>query len=82
MNDDIFYTFDVVINGSHGNTVIHSCARKSTAEYLRDWCEAIEENRYLDSRYYLSSIGWDVDMIDRLRSGLSKYSVAESEVIL
>lgn len=82
MNDGIMYTHDVVLNCSHGNSVIHSCARLETAQYLRDWCEAEEEDRYMDSREYFKELGWDTNLIERLRNGLSKYSVSEGEVIL
>lgn len=82
MNDGIMYTFDVIAHHSHGIAVLFRCARKETAEYLRDWCEAQELNCYHDARDELLSKGVKVAMVDRMKNGLDKYSVAESEVIL
>jgi hypothetical protein len=82
MNDGIMYTWNVVINGSHGNGVMHSCARLETAEYLRDWCQAIEHDHYRNASVKLHEMGLEGSLIERMQNGLDKYSVVESEVIL
>lgn len=82
MKDNIMYTFDVILNSAHGISVIHRCARKETAEYLRDWCNAIEFNRYVKSREVLLAAGIRNQLVERMQNGLDKYSVCESEVIL
>lgn len=82
MNDGILYTFDVIAHHSHGIAILYRCARKETAEYLRDWCDAEEMNRYVNNRKYFLAEGFRTEIVDRLQNGLEKYSVAESEVIL
>lgn len=82
MDDKIMYTFDVIAHHSHGIAILFRCARRETAEYLRDWCDAEEINRYVDSRKYFLSEGFRTELVDRMRNSLEKYSVAESEVIL
>lgn len=80
MNDGIMYTFDVV--SSDVGTVMFRCARQETAEYLRDWCEAVEYNKFLDACVVLKNRGISNTIVDRLVTGLDKYTVEESEVIL
>lgn len=52
------------------------CARKVVAEYLRDWLEAIEENRCFDleKKYNKPGYPWS--------GNKTEYSIEESEVIL
>lgn len=80
MNDGIMYTFDVV--SSEVGTVMFRCARKETAEYLRDWCEAEEYNRFTRTESFLNERGVGKYVIDKMRDGLDKFTVMESEVIL
>lgn len=82
MDDKIMYTFDVMSHHSHGIAILFRCARRETAEYLRDWCDAEEMNRYVDSRKRLLAEGFRTELVDRMQNGLEKYSVGESEVIL
>jgi GR25 family glycosyltransferase involved in LPS biosynthesis len=82
MNDGIIYTYDVILHDSHAMTVLHRCVRKEVAEYLRDWYMAEEQNRFEDSKKVLTEKGVDVRLIERMRNGLDKFSVTESEVIL
>lgn len=82
MDDNIMYTWNVVVGGSHGYGVVHSCAKLETAEYLRDWCQAEEDNRYRDASTKLHEMGVDTVLIEKMQNGLDKYSIVESEVIL
>lgn len=52
------------------------CMRKVVAEYLRDWLEAIEENRCYDlaKRYNRPGLPWT--------GNKNEYYIEESEVIL
>ncbi|MNB99684.1 hypothetical protein D3C81_1639520 [compost metagenome] len=79
MNDRIMNTWDVVNSDLGG--VMFRCARKETAEYLRDWCEAEEYNRYLNACLTLNSLV-DQSMVKRMASYLDVYHVVEGEVIL
>lgn len=82
MNDSILYTWDVKVAGSHGYGILFRCARKETAEYLRDWCEAEEYNCYVDSAAELKARGVRDYFIDRLAGKVDCYLIDESEVIL
>lgn len=42
MNDGTIYVWNVI--GDYSGVTLHSCVSKDTAEYLRDWCEAIVED--------------------------------------
>jgi hypothetical protein len=79
MNDGIMYTWDVV--SSDVGTIVFRCAKQETANYLRQWCEAEEYNRFLNSRSKLSELLSDLDF-DRMSLYLDKFFVVESEVIL
>ena len=79
MNDNIMYTWSVV--SSDVGTVMFQCAKKETAEYLRDWCEAEEYNRFVNARKTLNTLIGNRDF-ERMSSYLDKYSICESEVIL
>jgi hypothetical protein len=46
MDDKVMYAWQVV---GYNEYVHFTCARKETAEYLRDWLQAIEENNWRDS---------------------------------
>lgn len=82
MNDGVMYTFDVIAHHSHGISILYRCARRETADYLRDWCDAEEIDTYHNHRQKLLNLGVNTIIVDRMRNGLEKYSVAESEVIL
>lgn len=78
MNDGIMNTWEVVVNNFWENHVmpIHVCAKLETAEYLRDWCEAIDEG-------IVRSISKDEsDFSIRWASWSNKYEIQEGEVIL
>ena len=81
MQDGILYTWDVVAYFSHGLSIAFRCARKETAEYLRDWCEAEDENNYRNYASYCESNGFRVKP-SMTSCHVDKYFVAESEVIL
>lgn len=76
MNDGIMYVWQVMRNEPYERLeyAVHTCARKSTAEYLRDWCEAIEYDRVLNSA---NRHGWNPLMMNR-----DVFSIEESEVVL
>lgn len=78
MNDDIMCTWEVIMDDFWSNQVniIHVCARQETAEYLRDWCEAINENIL---RTFSRS---EDDYRIRAVSNGIKYEIQEGEVIL
>lgn len=80
MNDGVMNTWDVVNNNDHGY-VLFRCARQETAEYLRDWCEAEEYNRYLNACLVLNKLV-EQSMVKRMAQFLDTFSVTESEVIL
>lgn len=90
MTDGIMYTWNVVVGGSHGYGVVHSCAKLETAEYLKDWCEAIAESTSrkmleLYEKGYLtySSIMYQgKPTLEKVIAFQQKYSIVESEVIL
>lgn len=80
MQDGIMYTWDVMASFSHGNAIIFRCARKESAEYLRDWCEAEDENNY---RAYVERCEMSGFRLKHsIKDHYGKYSIAESEVIL
>jgi len=79
MNDGIMNTWDVVNNHGHGH-VVYRCAKQSTAEYLRDWCEAEEWDRFLNTSKRLYGVYPHV--IPFMEKRIDTFSVAESEVIL
>jgi hypothetical protein len=78
MNDGIMNTWDVV-SSDHG-AVMFRCAKHSTAEYLRDWCEAEEWNLFLNTSKRLYGVYPHV--IPLMEKRIDTYSVTESEVIL
>lgn len=84
MNDGILYTHNVVRYDSHGMHTMHVCVKLETAEYLRDWEMADEQNRFENSRKHLSSIhgNMGVRLIERMRNGCDKFGIVEGEVIL
>lgn len=86
MNDGIMYTYDVINSYEGHEEVLFRCARKSKAEYLRDWCEAIEYERVRKCIDNLSVIGHGKLDIERISSNMirfqDKFTVTESEVIL
>jgi hypothetical protein len=59
-----------------GGVCIFSCAKQETAIYLRDWCEAIEENR---CRTIAKDKGW---VWPNFSFNKTVYEIEESEVIL
>lgn len=73
MNDGIMYVWNVI--GDYHDYAFHSCARKETAEYLRDWCEAVEED---DWRYATKKAGVKYDSHPKHQ----EFSIEEGEVIL
>lgn len=80
MSDGIMKTWDVV--ETYDGHVVFRCARQETANYLRDWCAAEEDNRFFNSRKYLEDRGMPTGIIQRMRDGLDQFSVSASEVIL
>lgn len=75
MNDGIMNTWNVMLHEPYeGGVLLFSCAKQSTAEYLRDWCEAEEEER---QRTIMIQKGWHRFMFNSIC-----YSIEESEVIL
>lgn len=77
MNDGIMYVWNVTSNqGDH----LFSCAKKETAEYLRDWCEAEERNRFLEVKEKL--LGVYPHVFPMMESRIDKFYVSEGEVIL
>lgn len=85
MNDSIMYTWDVKVAGSHGYGTLFTCARKETAEYLRDWCEAEHEEYQRNSFPIMQNLMDEKDfamIIRNQKNGISIFSVCESEVIL
>jgi hypothetical protein len=85
MNDGVMNTWSVVESNADSSDTVHICARQETAEYLRDWCEAIEYNSMINT---VATLGLTTNshlnrnyrqtFIDRL----AHYHVEESEVIL
>lgn len=74
MNDGIMYVWNVI--GDYHDYAFHSCARKETAEYLRDWCEAYEENGWRDISKSSGA------KYDRYHPKHQEFSIEEGEVIL
>lgn len=54
-----------------------NCAKKETADYLRDWCEAIEHDRILN---VAKKHGWSDRWVQSVNR--NEYTTEESEVIL
>lgn len=75
MNDGIMYVWNVI--GDYSGVTLHSCVKKETAEYLRDWCDAISEDNY---RQMLSRIGKEYK--PETKSNIFMFSIEEGEVIL
>lgn len=82
MNDGIMYTHEVVRYDSHCNTVVHVCAKLETAEYLKDWCDAIDEDRYKRYREVMVKTGLSSAYVDGLAYPISRYVIQEGEVFL
>lgn len=77
MDDNVMYAWQV----SDGSGVVNFiCARKEVADYLRDWCEADEYNRFVNTSQSL--IGVYPHVIPMMASRLDKFYVSETEVIL
>ena len=75
MNDGILYTYEVISNQS--DRAEHICARKETAEYLADWCNALVEQTIRSLEEAHPSIDWTTT-----RRKAEVYGVEEGEVIL
>ncbi len=73
MNDGIMCVWQVV--GDYNEYVHFTCARQETAEYLRDWLQAIEEDCW---RHAAKAC----NMAYAPRGGEQVFSIQESEVIL
>ena len=77
MNDGIMYVWNVRSKqGDH----LFTCAKQSTAEYLRDWCEADEVNRFIEVKERLRGVYPHV--LPMMESRIDKFYVSEGEVIL
>lgn len=77
MDDSLIYVWTVFSSEPDGDqSTEFVCARKVVAEYLRDWLEAIEENRCFDLAKWYNKPGhpWI--------GGRTVYDIEESEVIL
>lgn len=75
MNYGTMYVWNVMEHEPYeGGVCIFSCAKQETANYLRDWCEAIEENR---CRKIMKEKGWNVFRFNQVI-----YDIEEGEVIL
>ena len=74
MEDGVMYAWQVV--GDCSDYAHFICARKETAEHLRDMMEAREENMWRDT-----AMKCDVSY-DRLKGGHQEFSIVECEVIL
>lgn len=75
MNDGIMYVWNVI--GDYSGVTLHSCVKKETAEYLRDWCDAISEQ---NNRQLFSNLGRSYDLSDLV--SVPSFSIEEGEVIL
>lgn len=74
MKDGIMYTWEV--SGDYDGRAEFICARKETAEYLRDWCQAIGYD-------YWIGIARRDGLPDHTYMGhCVHYSIEEGEVIL
>lgn len=89
MNDGIMYVWNVVPD-LIGAIPEFTCARKETAEYLCDWCNAVSENM---ARKHLSGIESGAlsyshtqfqgkPTLEKVIALFHKYVIEESEVIL
>lgn len=77
MNDNTMYVWNVMMHEAYeGAVCIFSCAKQETANYLRDWCEAIEENRCFNLSVKLYGLP------NRHVGKKVRYEIEESEVIL
>ena len=75
MNDGIMYIWNVI--GDYSDCVFHSCAKRETAEYLRDWCSAIAEDDYREMLYLIGK-----EYQPEYKSNIFMFSIEEGEVIL
>lgn len=77
MDDSIMYVWTVFSTDTHGDqSTEFVCARKRVAEYLRDWFEAIEDDR-VRSIAMICNRGVPFSHGRRV-----SYEIEESEVIL
>lgn len=77
MDDNVMYVWQVV----QGHEILFTCARQEVAEYLLDWCEAEEYDRWVNSRSLLVSLLGE-ERADTMKFYLDKFSIQEGEVIL
>lgn len=77
MDDNVMYVWQVV----QGPEILFTCARQEVAEYLLDWCEAEEYDRWVNSKSLLVSI-LGKERVENMKLYLGKFSIQEGEVIL
>jgi hypothetical protein len=75
MNDNELIAWQVV--DVYGD-VQYTCLKQSTAEYLRDWCMAIDINRFIDS----AKVNPSLKVIMLSAAGRVMYFISETEVIV
>lgn len=78
MNDNELIAWNVCRNGE----VMHTCLKQSTAEYLRDWCDAIIRNEQMKNGWYWKEkIGYsEKEFLDFLNK--TRHYVTETEIIV
>lgn len=78
MNDDTMYLWAVA---DQAGRLHHICKKESTAEYLRDWCQAARVDEWMEFiKGYALPQGYN--LMEKAFELCDKFSVVEEEVIL